>query len=201
MADILIRTCWNHLNYQAPCGISYYAENQTNYVHDEGFGMEEWNFNVDELVDGNLYGYIRPNFSTLAGKNHNIWFYTKSPNNELYLVGEYRDAYFLMPHEREKLEENMVSSGILNHRINQVYKTLQAIPNFEGVTLDYVQGQFIGQNVFKLKVAPNNVHIYSQMKPFSEESWNEISPAKKLSKRYNGYNHIPNIGAFLKLLS
>lgn len=199
MANILIRTCWNHLNYQAPCGISYQAETQDNYVHDEGFGMEEWNFNLNELIDGNLYGYIRPNFKTLTGKHHNIWFYTKNPNNELYLVGEYRAAYFLTPSEREKLEESMLNVGILNHRIDQVYKTLQTVPSFDDVTWEYVRDQFIGQNVFKLKVAPTNVHMYSQMKPFSEELWNELSPDKKLSKRYNGYNHIPNTDAFLKL--
>lgn len=198
MANILIRTCWNHLNYQAPCGVSYKAESQQTYVHDKGFGMEEWNFNLNELIDGNLYGYIRPNFRTLAGKHHNIWFYTKSPDNELYLVGEYRSAYFLTQSEREKLEKSMLKVGILHNRINQVYKTLQAVPSFDDVTLEYVQNQFIGQNVFKLKVAPTDVHMYSEMKPFSEKLWNELSPNKRLNKRYTGYNHIPNTDAFVK---
>lgn len=51
MANILIRTCWNTNHYQAPSSVGHLAETQINYVSNEGYSVEERNFNKDELVD------------------------------------------------------------------------------------------------------------------------------------------------------
>lgn len=202
MANILIRTCWNTKNYQQPSGTSFIAEGvQTNYVKEEGFGMEEWNFNQDDLVDGFLYGYIRPDFNTLVRQVHNIWFYTISPDNRMFFIGEYRDAYFLTLEEREELEDQLKKLGILQRRIKEVYSALQKTPEFEHVTESEVSSHFIDRLVFRLKVSPSNAILYSEPKEFSIDTWDTFSADKKLNKRYKGYNHILNVEAFRKTFS
>lgn len=193
MADILIRTCWNTNRYQAPAGVGHLAESQNNYVSSEGYGVEEWNFNKDELVDDSLYGYIRPDFQSLVGKHHNIYFYTKSVSGELFLVGHYTNAYFLTNEERHTLKQKMLEKGLVQQRIQQVYDTLQSIPEFQHCTIDEVEDEFSGMSNFKLRVEPENVVLYTTMKPFSEEQWDQLSPDKKLCRRYHGYNFIPNM--------
>ncbi|MHA3055817.1 hypothetical protein E0H77_06615 [Acinetobacter sp. ANC 4633] len=193
MANILIRTSWNTNNYQKPAGVGHLAENQINYVSSEGFGAEEWNFNKGDLVGDLLYGYIRPDFKTLVGKTHNIYFYTRSPSGELFLVGHYTDAYFLTNQERYLLRTEMDKQGLVQKRIDQVYTTLQSIPEFQHCTREEVALEFPNMSSFKLQVKPENAILYSKMRPFSEDVWNDLSPDKKLCRRYRGYNHIPNL--------
>lgn len=64
MANILIRTCWNTNHYQAPAGVGHLAETQINYVSNEGYSVEERNFNKDELVD-DFYRAISAQISNL----------------------------------------------------------------------------------------------------------------------------------------
>lgn len=196
MANILIRSCWNTNCYQAPAGVGHLAETKITYVSSEGYGVEEWNFNKNELVDGFLYGYIRPDFKSLVGKFHNIYFYTKNPSGNLFIVGHYTDAYFQADSERLELKKVMKEQGLLQKRIKQVYAILKSIPEFKNCTLEDVQNEFKGISNFKLKVNPKNVVLYKSMKPFSEALWNQLSPEKKLCKRYRGYNFIPDLLTF-----
>lgn len=200
MANILIRTCWNTNHYQSPAGVGHLAENQINFVGSEGYGLEEWNYNKDELVNGFLYGYIRPDFKSLVGKTHNIYFYTKDTFGNLFIIGHYSDAYFQTDDERHKLKNIMKKQGLLQKRIKQVYAILQSIPEFRHCTLEDVKNEFKGMSNFKLKVKPKNVILYKSMKPFSENQWNELSPYKKLCRRYHGYNFIPDLRAFEKAI-
>lgn len=64
MANILIRTCWNTNHYQAPSCVGHLAETQINYVSNEGYSVEERNFNKDELVD-DFYRAISAQISNL----------------------------------------------------------------------------------------------------------------------------------------
>jgi hypothetical protein len=196
VANILIRTCWNTNHYQAPAGVGHLAETQINYVSNEGYGVEEWNFNKDELVDGFLYGYIRPDFKSLVGKTHNIYFYTKDPSGNLFIIDHYTDAYFQTDSERRELKKVMKEQGLLQKRIKQVYDILKSIPEFQNCSLEDVKNEFKGISNFKLKVKPKNAVLYKSMKPFSEALWHKLSPEKKLCKRYHGYNFIPNLSAF-----
>lgn len=188
--------------YQQPSGTSYIAEGTPiNYVKEQGFGMEEWNFNQDDLIGGFLYGYIRPDFKTLVGQVHNMWFYTIAPNKKMFLIGEYRDTYFLTLKERKELEEQLKGQGILQRRINEVYSALQKSAEFEHVTKAEVGSQFMGHLIFRLRVSPQNAVLYPEPKEFSVESWNVFSPEKKLNKRYKGYNLISNLHNFRKVFS
>ena len=201
MANILIRTCWNTNYYQAPAGVGHLAENQINYVSSEGYGLEEWNFNKDELVDDFLYGYIRPNFKSLVGKMHNIYFYTKDMFGNLFIVGHYSDAYFQTDDERQKLKNIFIEQGLTQKRIQQIFTTLQSTPEFQHCTLADVKNEFNGMCNFKLKVKPDNVILYNPMKSFTENQWNQLSPTKKLCKRYHGYNFIPDLREFEKIIN
>lgn len=204
MKSILVRLCWNDNGYIAPAGVAYLAEKNSkslpNYVSEGGFGFEEWNFNKDELVDGMLYGYVRKIYGSLLGKNINVWFYTKSPNNELFLVGCYKNAYVLSDEDRENLTQKMQEIGLLDKRIEQIYQAIQDIPKFSHFGEDQVQKEFVLPISLKLRVDPDDVLRLPEMIPFSRATWANLGTGKNLSFYYHGYSNIPDLEKFERLM-
>lgn len=198
MPNLLFRTCWSDKDYQEPTPESFAADSHNdNFINWEGYGLELWNFNTNELIDSHLYGYVCPNFKTLNAKKHNIWFYTKSPERKLYLVGYYRNAYFLTDQERQELSRNRIYKDLLKQRIDQIYSTLQEIPKFKQHSKSYLRKQF-GKDTthLKLRVTPEHAVLFSKKIPFTLETWSTLSPDKQLNHRYKGYNFIPDINEF-----
>lgn len=86
MANLLQKISWNENQYQMPDISGYYVEQgKDNYIAESGIGHESWNFNKSELIDGKVYGYLKADVSTLFNEKHNIFFFSRNLNNELYL--------------------------------------------------------------------------------------------------------------------
>lgn len=113
-----------------------------NYISHFGIGHEAWNFNKNELIDGKVYGYLKADVSSLFSEKHNIFFFSRDSNGDLFFVGYYKDCKYLTEEERIKLKEKMVESGLLDKRINQVYRILKNEDDFSEWSWDDVESEF-----------------------------------------------------------
>lgn len=198
MANLLQKISWNESSYQTPDISGYYIERgKDNYIADSGIGHESWNFNKKELIDGKVYGYLRADVNTLFDETHNIFFYSKNLNGELYLIGYYKDCKYLTEEERKGLRQKMLNLGLLDKRINQAYRVLREEEEFSEWTWDDVETEFgLEISSFKLEVLPENAVLFKEKIKFTEEEWRDLT-GKGWQERYGNYTKIPNLEAFM----
>ncbi|RLL17217.1 hypothetical protein D9K79_17515 [Acinetobacter cumulans] len=198
MANLLQKISWNENLYQKPDISGYYIEQgNDNYIAHFGVGHEAWNFNKSDLVDGKVYGYLKAEVSTLFNEKHNIFFFSRNLNGDLFLVGYYKDCKYLAEEERIKLRERMAESGILDKRINQVYRILRDEDDFSEWSWDDVEEEFgFEVSSFKLEVLPENVIIFDKKIPFTEQDCIDVLE-KGWQERYGNYTFIPDLEEFM----
>lgn len=201
MANLLQKVSWNENLYQKPDISGYVIERDNdNYISHFGVGHEAWNFNKNEVIDGKVYGYLRAEVSSLFTEKHNIVFFSRDYNGDLFLVGYYKDCKYLTQEERIKLREKMATSGLLDKRINQVYRILKKEDDFSEWSWDDVENEFGFEiSSFKLEVLPENITIFEDKIPFTEQECIKVLE-KGWQERYGNYTLIPNLDDFLSKL-
>ena len=55
----LCRICWNTEQWRRPSGTAAAIETGS-YVHEHGFGHEEWLFNFEWMIDGHRFAFLQP---------------------------------------------------------------------------------------------------------------------------------------------
>lgn len=127
MKTILNRMCWNSRGWRIPTGNS----SDGGYPSETGYGHEEWNFQVEDAYNGNIYGYTyyRPPETTIeeAEGHFKIGFWSRHPGTKLkLLVGIYHDATVVSNDETNELYNYFNSEGILNRRAEE----LESVANY-----------------------------------------------------------------------
>ncbi len=119
---LLNRMCWNTRGWEFPSG----STSDSGYPGKNGFGHEEWNFQLKDAFNGFIYGYLyyRPSKETLKKSNNyfKIGFWTVNPNNkEKLLVGIYNKASYVEDDgEYKNLDAFFNKSGIYERRIEEL---------------------------------------------------------------------------------
>jgi len=109
MIYLFQRIIQNHFQWTRPSPgrLGPYGEGE--YVQDNGFGHEDWNFNKNLLIDGFLYGYCyyKPTEDKRNDK-FNIAFATYT-NKQWFLIGFYLNCEFVdePPVRSEVLQQKM----------------------------------------------------------------------------------------------
>jgi hypothetical protein len=90
---VLQRVVWNTAGWRRPTATS----NEGDYLGSHGFGHEEWNFQADDAVDGDVLGYLwwKPGAKTQrdSGGSFDIGFWVIHPETRRrMLVGYYTQA-------------------------------------------------------------------------------------------------------------
>jgi len=127
MIAMLQRVCWNSSDWRLPTGSS----SDGGYPRQMGFGHEEWNFQIDDAFDGNVYGYLyykKPSEQAMmkSGGHFQIGFWVIHPETrEKLLVGYYHDATLPTPADYERLDAYFRERSIYDRRVNEL---LAAVP-------------------------------------------------------------------------
>lgn len=132
---------------------------EDSYVGRNGFGHEEWNMNVSDVLDGKAFGYTYynpPDHSSLIGKAHDIFFFAINPAKERALVGYYEGAVFLDQEEREKLKDAFEQSDILDKRVEELLAL--GLPSIK--TTNEARRLLLDQFSANIVVNPRNVHSF-----------------------------------------
>ena len=93
MRHMIYRVCWNSRGWRMPT----HTSGDGGYPGEMGFGMEEWNFQLEDAVQGFVYGYLYYTPSAKVVKESRgrfrIGFWSMHPDTGTrLLVGVYNDA-------------------------------------------------------------------------------------------------------------
>lgn len=95
MVYIFQRIIQNHFQWTRPSPGRLGPLGEGEYVQDNGFGHEDWNFNKNLLIDGCVYGYCYYQPAEYKrNEKFNIAFATYT-NKRWYLIGFYLNAEFV----------------------------------------------------------------------------------------------------------
>ncbi len=109
MEYLFQRIIQNHFQWTRPSPGRLGASGEGEYVQENGFGHEDWNFNKNLLIERSIYGYCyyRPS-EQKRGEPFSIAFATYT-NKQWYLVGFYLNCEFVdePPVQRRVLDKKM----------------------------------------------------------------------------------------------
>lgn len=135
----------------------------SNYIKENGFGYEDWNFNTSLLIGGYIYGYIYHNPPKKNKKQlFNIAFATYE-NSQWLLVGFYLNA--------ELVDYPPISEKVLSQKLKDLRQLgddltpeLQSLKDDD--LLDVLR---IGSENFNWKVSPSDVLRLKQPIPLPQD--------------------------------
>lgn len=109
MEYLFQRIIQNHFQWTRPSPGRLGSSGEGEYVQENGFGHEDWNFNKHLLIDGSIYAYCyyHPG-EQKRGEPFSIAFATYT-NKQWYLIGFYLSCEFIEepPVRRQVLEKKM----------------------------------------------------------------------------------------------
>lgn len=112
----IARICWNTLKWQKPSGKSGKSLYKESYEYMEGFGYEEWLFDLDKLVNGEKYGWLEPIDKAVDKKylkdTFDIALYTiDGATSKRYWAGEIKDVGVLDQMQRSNINKVYLDNG------------------------------------------------------------------------------------------
>lgn len=162
MLQMLFRMTWNSRGWRIPTANSA----DGGYPSETGFGHEEWNFQVEDAIDGYVYGYlyyVNPSEDAMqkSGGVFDIGFWAMHPDTrEKLLVGAYKAATLVPDDEMKKVYKKFKDLGIIQRRAEEL---VAVVPNMtlnkaiQEVT-DAVRKPYI-----KWRCPVDKVIVYEQM--------------------------------------
>ena len=102
MHDKFSRICWNTAGWRKPTGDAASVEAKDTFVAEYHFGLEEWLFNFEWMIDGFRYGFLQPigkYYSKYKGSFCSILLYTVTPEKDTLLAAKISNVY--IPEENE----------------------------------------------------------------------------------------------------
>lgn len=127
MIYLFQRIIQNHFQWTRPSPGRLGPSGEGEYVQDNGFGHEDWNFNKNLLSDGHIYGYCYYNpTENKRTEKFNIAFATYT-NKRWYLIGFYLNAEFVPdpPIRIEILYKKMYDLRQLGASLGYEYRKLK----------------------------------------------------------------------------
>ncbi len=117
MLTMLNRMCWNSRGWRLPT----HTSGDGGYPSKTGFGHEEWNFQVEDAVDGYLVGYLyyTPSVEAMrsSGGQFDIYFWSMHPDTHAkLLVGRYANASLLTDYDFHTVDQVFTKRDIYERR-------------------------------------------------------------------------------------
>ncbi len=134
MVSMIQRMCWNSRGWKVPTGNS----SDGGYPSKTGYGHEEWNFQIEDTLEGNVYGYMYyyPSEKTIEKSNGHfkIGFWTVHPDSRIrLLVGIYHDAILATNEELKALYDYYDSNGVFERRAEELVNAVPKIKYPEAI--------------------------------------------------------------------
>ena len=115
MDDKFSRICWNTAGWRKPTGDAARVETRGTFVSRHNFGLEEWLFNSEWMIDGFRYGFLQPigkYYSTkYRGSFCSILLYTVTPEKDTLLVARIANVYIPEEDELDRVLKQYEKSG------------------------------------------------------------------------------------------
>ena len=150
--DVMYRLIWNTNGWRAPSGDFY--EDKDTWGSKQGFGHEEWNFQIKDAVDDYVFAYVyaRPARVAEIKTKFRVVFYSIAPDGKWYLIGEYSKAEVSTSNDSIKLDQHFEDNRIYDERTDQLIS----------ITSD--RESFLGHNFTKLGLSRRRKIIRENLK-------------------------------------
>lgn len=122
MLNIIQRICWNSKDWRMPTGSTH----EKGFPDQHGYGHEEWNFNLEDSLDGYIFPYTysvpqEKNLKSSDGK-FTIGFFTQHPASKRWmLVGFHHDAEIIDEDEYQKIISHFDENGVFSRRARELH--------------------------------------------------------------------------------
>ena len=124
MEQKMARICWNSNNWRTPSGRDGKSLDIESYENINGFGHEEWLFDLEKTINGYHYGALQPigkHQDLYQGQIFNILLYTyKSDDKEWYWVGWLNNVMAISQEESMNIYEEYKNRGWLEEMKNNL---------------------------------------------------------------------------------
>lgn len=124
MEQKMARICWNSNNWRIPSGRDGKSLDTKSYENKNGFGHEEWLFDLEKIINGYHYGALQPigkHQDSYQGQVFNILLYTyKSDDKEWYWVGWLNNVIAISKEESINVYEEYKNRGWLEEMKNNL---------------------------------------------------------------------------------
>ena len=114
MDDKFSRICWNTAGWRKPTGNAASVETKDTFVAKHHFGLEEWLFNSEWMIDGFRYGFLQPigkYYGKYKGSSCSILLYTITPEKDTLLVAKIANVYIPEEEELDQVLKKYRKSG------------------------------------------------------------------------------------------
>lgn len=171
---LLNRMCWNSRGWRFPTNTS----GDGGYPSRMGFGHEEWNFQVEDAVDGYVYGYLfynKPSREVMeeSGGRFKIIFWSMHPDTrEKLIVGSYASATLPTDEDYLKVDRAFEEKGIYERRARELCAAVPSMSMTEA--LREVTGS-VQEHWLSFKCPVEEVHHLAEYVPL-----NEVSAGRKV---------------------
>jgi len=160
---VMQRICWNTKEWQKPSNSS--KENA--YPRESGFGVEEWNFQLDDSWNGFIFPYMYSIPSEKKLKEHNgkfdVGFFTRHDNTKQWLfIGIHRNVQLIESDEYPKIRKHFKNTGIFERRANEISSVANGFSKKSA--LEEIKNGFssLPESMFKLKSPIENIKLLPQ---------------------------------------
>jgi len=143
------RLAFNTNGWIQPSGSYGKSPSKDSYEAQNGFGHEEWLFDVSKLINGYHYGFLEPvrkQHQAYAGKTYNVWLFTiDSKSKKRYWVGEIEKIEVIEKEEAEfafKKYQELGWYSELEQQIEAADGNLTAFTNWHNHYVDLFNVRF-----------------------------------------------------------
>lgn len=166
MRHMIHRVCWNSRGWRMPT----HTSGDGGYPREMGFGMEEWNFQREDAVDGYIYGYLYYKPSAKVVKESRgrfrIGFWSMHPDTHArLLVGIYNDATQTTLEELRAVDRAFEKTGVYSRRAEELSSVVQSI-SFDDA-LEKVKDS-VRSGLLNFKCCVEDLHIPTHPIPIGE---------------------------------
>lgn len=168
MKVILQRVCWNTRGWILPSGSTF----ENAFPGEEGYAHEEWNFQLEDQVDGYIfpYTYSSPDPNKIGGLDapFKVVLFTQQPvSNRWLIVGVYHDARLMDEADYAKVLPAFEQRGIFKRRASELQSVADQFNSKNA--LKEVKDAFKKKYV-KIKVEASSVEIFATPREIKKPS-------------------------------
>lgn len=187
MLQIMQRICWNTREWQMPSG----ATNEKGFPGENGFGHEEWNFQLSDTWNGYIfpYTYQVPQQKILNKNNgiFNVGFFSRHQEEDTWLfVGIHRNVQIIKDSEYKEIVKLFKKNGTFQRRAEELYDATKKFKTFKKAYKEVVDG--FSKKYIGLKSPIADVELFSQPIPIRKPS----------NHRFKSFTYVDNFPVPLK---
>ncbi|MBC5774330.1 hypothetical protein H8S95_09685 [Pontibacter sp. KCTC 32443] len=159
----IARVAWNTKGWMRPSGERGKSKDKDSHEYQQGFGHEEWLFDVSKLIEGHHYAFLEPVRSQHAafdGRTFDVMLYSiDGETGGRYWVGEINNMEVISHDQAVKVVNVYKSNGWYNEMQNQI-KPIEKQPKS--------LSKWNNIDLFNIRFKPESLTVYPDLIEISE---------------------------------